>query len=163
MRTGTLITIPMAALIAHAATGCSCAASHTLDGGVIDADSASVEDAAGDGEGRDTSGDAGDALACDPFGPYFGVLECTPEIQEACVEWAQEAWGGSGYVHTTCFDHGGVNAACDIGDYCPDPGSGGAPPPPCQCTRTLVCPGGYLCVSDTPDGLRRCEPACGGR
>jgi hypothetical protein len=148
------------AVVAIAPAGCSCAASHTLDGGVMDADAASAADAAEDVDGRDASADGSDALACNPFGPYFGALECTPEIEEACIEWAQGAWGGAGYIYTTCFDSGGVNAGCAIGDWCPEPGPDADHPPPCQCTRTLTCPGGYLCVSDTLDGPRRCEPAC---
>ncbi len=149
-------------MVGQIGAGCTCAASHMGDATPHDVpDSASdglVDDVA-PGDDADAGSLADSSDSCNPTPPILLDFDtCTAEAEAACDRWARQAWVGDGYSHSACLDPGsGIVANCSIGDVC---SGGGEPVPPCSCTATLWCGSGEVCVSDTPDGPRRCERAC---
>jgi hypothetical protein len=150
------VTTALAALIGSSAlSGCTCAASHTIDASSPDAD-AHRDGTTLDSSMDDVAPDAG----CDSWPPQFpGVLSCDEESEAVCITWAQQLWSGEGEVHVTCEVTFAGSVRCSNGDYCPEPDPSG-PPGGCQCAPGVVCDFDDVCVSDPPDGERRCVPKC---
>jgi hypothetical protein len=96
-----------------------------------------------------------------------GLVGCTEdadcggdeESEAVCITWAQQLWSGEGEVHVTCEVTFAGSVRCSNGDYCPEPDPSG-PPGGCQCAPGVVCDFDDVCVSDPPDGERRCVPKC---
>ncbi len=120
------------------APGCDCGGHITGDAGL---------DANGDGNGGWVCGDVDAA-------PY--VPACSDQDKVKCQQWAQSL-ERTGYTHSTCVQSAGVMPLCTVGDYCSTVGNA-----ICWCIAAgnRPCDPGYVCISDTPDGPRRCVKAC---
>lgn len=137
--------------------GCTCAASHTPDTSMLDVDAGEADGSPPD-SGADVPDDTPDA-ECDPFPPYFAEGTCDADAEAACARWARQVWSGAGSVHVICEVTFAGGVICSNGDYCPEPSPSG-PPTGCQCAPGVSCYSDEICVSDTPDGERRCVPRC---
>lgn len=102
---------------------------------------------------HDTNPPPFEAGDCDPRW-FQWARPCDDELETICRETAM-TWAHGRYGWSHCGTHpDGHNSACSLGDYCVD-GS-------CICTPTRICGPDDVCVSDTPDGPRRCVPRCSG-
>jgi hypothetical protein len=129
--------------------GCSCAASHILDGGTLDA----TRDGS---EGSDvSSGDAAprECLPREDVGrlsPWIPMAHCTDSIRRSCSATAR-AVGGSGAL-STCVES---LPTCSVGTNC---GGGGPTGDWCWCLGG-TCSADAVCVSG-PDDRQSCEQIC---
>ena len=83
--------------------------------------------------------------------------DCDDEVlRRQCRLWAQ-LFAPQGWAHASCATTSGFGHYCGMGDTCVP----GESPyrPVCDCAGA-VCALDEVCVSDTPDGVPRCEPAC---
>jgi hypothetical protein len=87
--------------------------------------------------------------------PGHSPADCDDVTRRQCRLWAQ-LFAPQGWAHASCALSEG-RIWCGMGDTCVP---GERPERPvCDCAGA-VCALDEVCVSDTPDGVPRCEPAC---
>lgn len=127
--------------------GCTCASSHERDAAPERADASS------DGLRGEIDGASCELAPPDLFGD-----DCPPDAAERCAAWAAIAAGPGLYGHSACP---GGGSFCGLGDVCSPAGPHW--PGLCVCDdrgEVVECRRNEVCVSDTPDGPRRCVAAC---
>ena len=153
--------------------GCTCGDAHVRDaqagdgaGGPDGPDAALLVDASRDAFTMDTPRDAGEPvdvpIACSTIAPRLGHLgDCTPADDEVCAAWTRAQASPGLFTHGTCNLVMAGTPICWGGDDCylSDPFEDTWV---CHCDTDpfVACLTGQVCVSDTPDGPRRCIAAC---